>query len=256
MPALLGLADDGSLEPRRKPQVVDLAALAGLVGLLAFLWGRARSVLFWTDEGIAVGISSHAFGSIPDLLRQDGSPPLYYLLLNVWMSLFGSSEAATHILSLGFALATVPVALWAGWSLFGRRAGWICASLMALNPFLAYYANETRMYSLMVLLGLLATATLVHAFAFGRRRYLPAFTASLTLMIYTHNWGLLVGIAAGVSVLFCALLAESRLAVIRDAALAFGGAVILYLPWVPYLLEQIAHTGAEFAPRPTPVGGA
>ena len=253
MPALLGIGDYASLGPHRRVAAVDLAALAGLVVLLAFLWGRAREVLFWTDEGISVGISSHAFGSIPDLLRQDGSPPLYYLLLNVWMSLFGSSEAATHILSLGFALATVPAALWAGWSLFGRRAGWICASLMALNPFLSYYANETRMYTLVVLLGLLATATFVHAFVFRRRRYLPAFTASLTLLIYTHNWGLLFGIAAGASVLLCALLAESRLAVIRDAAPAFGGAVVAYLPWLPYLLDQMAHVGAAFAPRPTPV---
>jgi len=248
---LFGVEDDGSLGPSQRPQVVDLAVLAGLVILLAFMWGRARAVLFWVDEGISVGISSHAFGSIPDILRQDGSPPLYYLLLNVWMALFGSSEAATHILSLGFALACVPAGLWAGWSLFGRRAGWICASLMALSPSLAFYANETRMYTLVVLLGLLATATFVHAFVFGRRRYLPAFTVSLALLIYTHNWGLFFGIAAGVSVLFCALLAKSRLAVIRDAVLAFGGALVLYLPWVPILLDQVAHTGAPFSRRPT-----
>lgn len=61
------------------------------------------------------------------------------------MSLFGNSEAATHSLSLLFALAAVPTALWAGWSLFGRRTGWVCAALSALNPFLAAYANETRM---------------------------------------------------------------------------------------------------------------
>ena len=251
MPALLEVADDGSLGPKRRVRVVDLAALAGLVVLLAFLWGRARGVLFWVDEGISVGISSQPFGSIPDVLRQDGSPPLYYLLLNVWMSLFGSSEAATHILSLGFALACVPAGLWAGWSLFGRRVGWMCAGLMALNPFLAYYANETRMYTLLVLLGLLATVAFVHAFVFRRRRYLPAFAVCLALMLYTHNWGIFFGIAAGVSVLFCAILAEDRLAVIRDAVLAFGGALVLYLPWVPILLDQIAHTGAPFARRPT-----
>lgn len=250
MPPLLA-DDQGESEwPHQRIGRSDLAALFGLVALLSFLWGRARGVFYWVDEGISIGISSHAFTSIPDLLRQDGSPPLYYLLLNVWMSLFGSSEAATHLLSLGFALATVPAALWTGWSLFGRQVGWIFCALMALNPFVAYYANETRMYTLLVLLGMLATATFVHAFVFRRRRYLFAFTLTLTLLIYTHNWGLFFGIGAGVSALLCALLARDRRAVLVDAVLGFGAAAILYLPWVPILLDQIAHTGAQFALRP------
>ena len=40
---------------------------------------------------------------------------------------------------------------------FGRRAAWIAAVLAALNPYLTQYAQETRMYSLVVLLSLLAT---------------------------------------------------------------------------------------------------
>ena len=41
---------------------------------------------YWIDEGIAVGIASHAFGDIPRALGQDGKPPLYYLLLHGWMA--------------------------------------------------------------------------------------------------------------------------------------------------------------------------
>lgn len=250
VPVLLGADDDGSLGAKRPVQTVDLAALTGLVVLLGVLWGRARGVFLWVDEGISVGISSHAFTSIPGILRQDGSPPLYYLLLHVWMALFGSSEEATHLLSLGFALAAVPAGLWVGWSLFGRRVGWTLAALMALNPFLAYYANETRMYSLLVLLGLLMTATFVHAFVFRRRGYLPAFALLLTLLLYTHNWGFFVGIGAGLSAMMCALSARNRLAVLLDAVLAFGAAGLLYLPWVPTLLAQLAHTGAPFIAKP------
>ena len=44
----------------------------------------------------------------------DGSPPLYYMLLHVWMSWFGNGEAATHWLSMLFAALTVPVGYWAG----------------------------------------------------------------------------------------------------------------------------------------------
>lgn len=251
MPPLLSDGQGQPDGPHGRIGLRDLATLAGLVVLLAFLWGRARGVIFWGDEGISVGISSHSFTSIPGILRQDGSPPLYYLLLHVWMAIFGSSEAVTHILSLGFALATVPAALWAGWSLFGRRVGWTFVALMALSPFVAYYANETRMYALVVLLALLATATFAHVFVFRRRRYIPAFGVSLALLMYTHNWGLFFGVGAGSAALLCALLAEDRLSVILDAVIAFGAAALLYLPWVPILLSQVAHTGAPFSKRPT-----
>ena len=61
------------------------------------------------------------------MLRQDGSPPLYYMLLHVWMDVFGRSETAVHWLSLTAALLTIPSAMWAGWSLWGKRAGYVGA---------------------------------------------------------------------------------------------------------------------------------
>jgi len=51
------------------------------------------------------------------------NPPLYYMALHVWMSVFGSTETATHSLSLVFGVLTIPAGGWAGWTLFGRRAG-------------------------------------------------------------------------------------------------------------------------------------
>lgn len=235
----------------RKPFFIDLVALGGLTGVLAFLWGRGRGVWFWIDEGIAVGISSQPLTSIPGLLRQDGAPPLYYLLLHLWMSVFGSSEAATHFLSLLFALAVVPAALWAGWSLFGRRAGWICAVLAALNPFLSYYANETRMYSLLVLLGLLTIATFVHVFVFGHRRYLPAFVVLLTLSMYTHNWSLFLAVGAGLAVIPCAVTRPDPRRTLIDAVFAFSATGLLYAPWLPMALYQAGQGLNPWARRAT-----
>jgi mannosyltransferase len=229
----------------------DVLAVAGLVAVLAFLWGRGAAKWYWLDEGIAAGIASHPLGDIPELLRQDGSPPLYYLILHVWMSVVGTSEVHTHVLSLLFALAAVPAALWAGWSLFGRRAGWMCALAAALNPFLAFYANETRMYSMAVLLGVLTVATFLHAFVFRRRRYLPAFVVLLTLLLYTHNWGLLLLLGAGAALVPCLLASADRRRLVVDAALAFGAVAVLYAPWLPTLLYQRSQELQPWARRPT-----
>ncbi len=235
----------------KHPLVVDLALLAALVVALALLWARARHTWYWLDEGIALGISSRPLTSIPELLRQDASPPLFYLLLHVWTSLFGTSEGQTHLLSLLFALATIPTAFWAGRSLFGRRVGWTCAVVAAVNPFIAGHANETRMYSLVVLLSLVATASFLHAFVYRRRSYLPLFTLSLVLLLYTHNWGLFFGLGAGLALVLCLVVTTDRRPLLVDGAVAFATTAVLYAPWVPTLLYQRRHTGIPSAPGPT-----
>src|SRR5918999_4973923 len=108
---------------------------AGLLVLTAAAVALRTGALdagYWIDEAIAVGIASHEPDEIPALLRQDGSPPLYYLLLHGWMALVGDGEAATRALSLVFAAAAVPAAWWAG----GGRA----AAFVSVCPFLTYYA--------------------------------------------------------------------------------------------------------------------
>src|SRR5579884_866509 len=144
-------------------------ALVVLVAVSAFIRTRYISGQFWMDEALTVGISSHPLSAIPGVLRHDGSPPLFYMLLHGWMTLFGPSESATHAMSLLFAMLTIPIGMWAGWSLFGRRAGYMAAILFAFSAFLTQYAQETRMYALMGLLGLLATAGYLHAFVYRRR---------------------------------------------------------------------------------------
>ncbi len=221
-----------------------------LMALSAFVRTRYLSGQFWMDEALSVGISSHSLTSIPTVLRHDGSPPLYYLMLHIWMSVFGSSESATHGMSLLFGLLTIPVGTWVAWSLFGVRAALIAAVLFAFNPFLTAYSQETRMYTLMALLGLLATGGLIHGFIYRRRRYLILFVVCQALMLYTHAWGIFFGVGAAVALIPVYFNSEDRRGVLRDAILSFGAAAVLFLPWLPTLLYQATHTGSPWDTAP------
>src|SRR4051794_11765350 len=129
-----------------RAQVV--AAVSLLMAASLLLRTGRLDIGYWIDEGISVGIASHSVGQIPGALGQDGSPPLYYLLLHEWIQLAGTGEAATRSLSLLFALAAVPVAWWAGSAIFDRRAGALAAAGAAGRPLLADYARGARVYSL------------------------------------------------------------------------------------------------------------
>jgi mannosyltransferase len=203
---------------------------------------------YWIDEGLSIGIARHGFFDIPGVLRQDGAPPLYYMLLHVWTSIFGTSEHDTHSLSLVFSTLTIPIGTWAGWSLFGRWAGIVTGVLCAANPYLTTYAQETRQYSLVVLLSLMATTFFLFAFVQRRRKFIPFFAVSLAALLYTHIWSAFFVMAAG---LVAGVLMWRERALLRDALLGFGGAFLLYLPWLPTALYQVEHTAAPWAQGPT-----
>ena len=224
----------------------------GVLGL-ASLYLRTQFIgaAFWIDEGLSVGIARHSLADIPGILRMDGSPPLYYMTLHVWMSVFGSTEQATQSLSLVSALLSVPAAFWAAGRVWGARAAWFCAFLAALNPYITSHGQETRMYGLMSLLSIVATGCFLRAFVLRDRRFVPAFAVALIGMLYTHNWALFF-VAAGLAAV--AWLAwsqrDERRGLVRDAVLAFGAAGIAYLPWLPTLLYQSQHTAAPWSNSP------
>jgi mannosyltransferase len=229
-------------------------ALGALVALSLYLRTRDLGAGFWIDEGLSVGIADRPLGDIPGALKLDGSPPLYYSLLHVWMGLFGRSEEATHALSVVCALLVVPAAWWAARAVFGTRASWIAGLLAALNPFLLQYAQETRMYALVMLLGMLATGAYARAFVVEgehRRRWAVVFAPLLAAMFYTHNWSLFFAVGCGVA--WLGLLAaggQPRRELLASGVIGFGGALMLYAPWVPTFLFQVRHTGAPWSSAP------
>jgi mannosyltransferase len=225
--------------------------VAFLAGFSVALRTQAIHARYWIDEGLSVGIASHPLTDIPGVLRQDGSPPLYYLLLSVWMDMFGFGEADTHVLSVGLAVLCVPAAFLAARAMFGTRAGWIAALLAGMNPFLTYYAQETRMYALVALLSTIVSGTFVLAFVQRRRAWLPVFALALVLLMYSHNWGLFLAVGTGVALLVLLAGDPDRRSLLRDALLAYGAVALAYAPWLPSLVFQARHTGAPWSDAPT-----
>ena len=226
------------------------AALALLMGASLALRMGALHGGYWIDEGISVGIASHPLSDIPRVLSQDGNPPLYYLLLHGWMALFGESEAATRALSLVFALLAIPASFWAGSRVFDRRAGALAAAGAAGSPFLTYYAQETRMYSLVVLLSVLASASFVLAFVRGERKHVVWLGVWLALLLYTHTWGLFL--AASMGVAWLVMWRRGQIAAHDGVRLGIVLALV-YAPWLPMVVFQTANTAAPWAERPSPL---
>ncbi|MGH2857895.1 MAG: glycosyltransferase family 39 protein [Solirubrobacteraceae bacterium] len=232
--------------------------LVALLAVSAFLRTRTIGGELWFQEAGAIGLATQPLGSLLSAVGHAGASPFYYLILHFWIDVFGTSESATHVLSLIVGLATVPLGMWLGWLVGGRRAGVFTAVMFAFSSFLTRYAEETQPYELMVALGLLATAGLVLGFVHRRRAYLWLFGVTLALMLYTQGDAILYWFGAAVAIVIIARTAPTpeggRRGIGLDAALCFGAAAIVYLPWLPTTIGQMAHSTAVW--HYTPLLGA
>lgn len=231
--------------------IVALAVVAGLV--LRFVTTSA----LWLDEALSVNIAALPLGDISDALRHDGHPPLYYYLLHGWMELFGTGDVAVRALSGVFAVAALPLAYVAGRRRGGATVGLIAVAVLALAPFALRYATETRMYSLVILLvfvGYLLVDDVVRRGRsdVGRLIGLVVVTAAL---LYTHYWTMWLLAAVGLLLVWTAW-RSTEAAARRNSLRAIGALVlggVLFVPWVPNLLYQSAHTGTPWAKASRPL---
>jgi hypothetical protein len=227
--------------------------------LLLLLWSaylRTRNIdaPFWIDEGISVGVAQFPFADIPSALRLDGNPPVYYLLLHVWLRLFGDSVAAAHSLSTLFALATVPGTYLLARRPLGRRVALGATAVAATLPFLTYFGQETRMYAMVAFLSVVVAGLHLRLFDRGARRTQVALSLVLIVLLYTHTWGVfLVGgsvMAVGARILLESSRAD-RIRVLRIGFLVHLAAAVAWAPWIPILAKQARETGAPWSLRPT-----
>lgn len=110
----------------------------------------------WYDEGVSLYLAQQTPAGIIQHTAGDIHPPLYYLLLHLWIRLLGSSEFAAALLSVAFGLLIVTTLYYVGSRLYNRNVGTIAALLAAVAPFQIWYSQEIRMYTMGAFFGLLA----------------------------------------------------------------------------------------------------
>jgi 4-amino-4-deoxy-L-arabinose transferase-like glycosyltransferase len=232
-------------EPRHPAVVV--AVLAATAGLVLRLWPRGP---LWLDEAQSVAFARLPLTSIPHALREDGAPPLYYLVLHVWMRVFGGSDVAVRSLSIVASVAFIVVitryALRAG----GTVAAASTAVVAATTPYAVRYGTEARMYALVALEVALGLWVLDAALTRPTPRRLVAVAAVSAALLYTHYWSLYLLASVGVVLLLDVWRrgrsSQSARSPARAAAAIVAGGV-LWLPWVPTFRYQAAHTGTPWA---------
>src|SRR4051812_46099372 len=243
-----GRVDAATRPGLRRLAVVGIAA-AVLAGIALRVTTRSD---LWLDEALSVNIARLPLHDMFDALKRDGHPPLYYLLLHVWMKAFGEGDHAVRSLSGFCSVATLPLAWLAGRRFGGRATAIALVVLLATNPFAIRYATEARMYALVTLL--VVAGWLSIQAALDRRSGVALVGVALAtgLLLLTHYWSFYL-VAAVASVLVWHRWRGRRDATRVLVAMAVG--CVLFVPWLPSFLAQAGSTGTPWGlpARPTTV---
>lgn len=187
----------------------------------------------WRDEAFSVMLATQNWLSILSITARDFNPPLYYLVLKVWIMVLGQSEIALRSLSLIFFLGTVYIVDHIFEEIFKlpflKRLPYLL--LIILNPLLLYYGFEGRMYSMSAFF---ATASFYALYTKKKRLY---FWATV-LGLYTHYLMFFV-IASQWFYLKFVERSKDRLSWIYKS-------VLWFVPWLIFLLIMKPASSTDF----------
>lgn len=209
-----------------------------LVALALRVAGLGRKSI-WFDEAASVGFAALP---LPDVLRataNDVNPPLYYVLLHVWLPVAGNSELLLRLPSALFSAAAVAVTYVLGRDLFGRQTAIVAAALTALCAWHIDLGQEARGYGLLSCLAMASLWLLWRALQRPTWRRWLWFALVTALALYTHNYAAFLVLAelAFISV----VRGWSRRALVSVALVG-----VLFAPWLPVVVGQLGVVRGDY----------
>lgn len=209
----------------------------------------------WFDESYSVAIAKHNFADIWNISGNDVHPPLYYWLLHIVWMIFGNNVTIFRIFSV---LAIIILGILGYTHIrkdFGEKTGILFSFLTYFLPVMCTYSQEIRMYSWSCLIVALMS---IYAYRLyksikdkkqlkNRNINLIIFGIFSICSCYIHYYALAV---AGLINLFLLIyLIKNRKEnkkLLRNFIILAIIQVVLYIPWLAYLISQVKHVGGGF----------
>jgi hypothetical protein len=172
-----------------------ITALLVALYVAARAWRLTGSCL-WFDEIFGVHAARHNWGGLWSFVAADLiHPPLFYALLKLWAAAGGESLQWLRLFPLLAAVACLaPFFLLARGLRLSPEQTNLSLLLFAANGYLIKYAQEVRMYGLLLFFALGSLWLFVKFLKAEGAAYRPlvALTACNLLLVYTHYYGWLV----------------------------------------------------------------
>jgi hypothetical protein len=176
-------------------------------------------------------------------LDYDVHPPLYFLLLDVWVAFAGESAYAIRMLSTMFSVLGLAATYAVGKCLFDRWTALMAVVVLGTAGMFVYYAREARMYSLMLCLGAFSMWTYVRWLRHPACICSIVYGLLIAALLLTHYYA---GFMVLTQALYVLLVRPRQL---TRWLMVTGSAFAIFVFWAPGLLRQShAHFDGSLDP--------
>lgn len=193
----------------------------------------------WSDETYTKSMLSGTLSDLYAKSKNDLHPPLYYLGLRLYTSIFGLSTVSLRIFSVAGVLATLLLGYFAGQRIFGKQGALYLCLLLVSVPMVAVYSHQARMYSWAAFS---ITGVFIYSCLFlraGTARDLIFLLVFTVAAMYTHYYSLIAAFMANVFVLIYLILTKDRKWI--NHLIVSLIAAVLYLPWLSMFIVGSAY---------------
>lgn len=171
--------------------------IAGLILLVCAIMNLNSSI--WFDEAYSAYLVRGDFKQIWEMTAVDVHPPLFYFLLKIWSIMFGTSAVAMRFMSVFFGLIAIVFIFHLVKKWFGVKVASVATLTAAVSPMLVRYSQEMRMYTLVLLIVVMATYYLTLALEKGTersgRKYWVVYAVLMAIGMWTHYFSAFMWIA-------------------------------------------------------------
>ncbi len=163
-----------------------------LIAFLFRLWFIDKPEGLWNDEYVSWFIASKKdFSDFLTEMFRNCHAPLYYIYLKLWMFLFKDSDISLRISSVIPSLLTVITMFFVGKETKNKKLGLLCSFLTAISSFNIYFAQEVRLYSLLMLFCSLSLIFFIKLEKMQSAKNYILYFSTNALICATHTLGII-----------------------------------------------------------------
>lgn len=203
----------------------------------------------WLDEASTYTLS---LGSIPQIWQEmiagEFNPPLFFWLEHLMLAI-GNNEFILRFIPAVLGVLTIPLVYLVGREFIDRNVGIIAAAAFAFSPFLIYYSQEARAYSMMLFFVTFAMVFYLRALKTNDTRNWALFGLLSALAFWSHFYAFVI--IASLVLFALALRIQDLRNNIRNFLPVAAGLIFFIVLCLPLIVVTIHLFATRTASAPT-----
>jgi 4-amino-4-deoxy-L-arabinose transferase-like glycosyltransferase len=200
----------------------------------------------WSDEFYTLWRADRPMGETLEKVKDSPFPPLYYLMMNIWVKIFGLSDFMARLPSVIFSVGAVIVLYIFVDKLFNREVALLSCLLVALNPFQIEMAQNAKMYPMLwffILLSMFYFWKIIHG---GENKNWILYLLTTLASVYTMYIGWINFLLHNLMYIFYGPPKKNRKWLWCQLII-----LLCYVPWISYFFcHAIGRKGINWITSP------